>query len=107
SGKSTLLHQFATTIKEGSRTTRWGLYVPAPAKYDAKDFLLYLFARLCAEVLGPARTRQVEGSLSSSSPATAARISLPVADIAVVTAIALTCWGLVIGLTSFRLAESA
>lgn len=106
SGKSTLLRQFATTIKDGTRTRRWGLYVPAPARYDARDFLLYLFARLCAEVLGPARTRQVEDGLSSSSPAAAARIALPAAGLAVLAAMALTCWGLVVGLSAARLGES-
>jgi hypothetical protein len=38
------------------------LVVDAPVRYDARDFILYLFARICAEVIGREKVRQMRGS---------------------------------------------
>ncbi len=52
-GKTALIYSFT----EGSATlpfakSRRGFVVAAPVRYDAREFVLHLFARLCEEVLG-------------------------------------------------------
>jgi hypothetical protein len=52
-GKTTLINSFV----EGDSTvpmerTRRGFVVSAPVRYDAREFVLHLFTRLCEEVLG-------------------------------------------------------
>ena len=104
SGKSTLLSQFAITVKMGDQPAQWGVCVPAPTRYDPRDFLLYLFAQLCVEVLGPTQARQVESHLTShNAPAERGlRLSGIVAFAGIV---ALACCAVVIGLRSAHLGE--
>ncbi len=61
-GKSTLMRSIC------GRGTRWegdvkvlGVVVDAPVEYDARDFVLHLFARVCSEVLGQERVRALRG----------------------------------------------
>jgi hypothetical protein len=53
-GKTTLMRRFAsggTLLAQGSDLR--GLVVSAPVRYDAREFVLHLFARVCEEVLHP------------------------------------------------------
>jgi hypothetical protein len=105
SGKSTLLSRFAVTVKIDDEPRQWGVCVPAPAKYDARDFLLYLFAQLCLQVLGSERARAVESRLTSTRPS--ARTVLPLLRVLILAgAAALACFGIVIGLRTAHLRES-
>ena len=105
SGKSTLLSQFASTVKIHDEPRQWGVCVPAPTKYDSRDFLLYLFAQLCFEVLGPTRARAVESRLTMTRPA-ASSIRPAARILALVAVMALACSAVVIGLRTARLGES-
>ena len=62
-GKTTLIRSICA--EESTRVKReapLALVVDAPVRYDARDFILYLFARVCAEVVGRDRVRQMRGS---------------------------------------------
>jgi len=48
-GKTTLIRWFTSTQ---ASPARFGAYVSAPTRYDARDFLLHLFATLCSAVIG-------------------------------------------------------
>ncbi len=61
-GKTTLLKQ----ITEDARRKRPGeievaVMVDAPVEYDAREFVLHLFARLCEDALGPLRVEMMRG----------------------------------------------
>ncbi len=104
SGKSTLLKRFASTMIDDKRQ-QWGVYVPAPAKYDPRDFLLYLFAELCRAVLGEDQAGQVESRLTSTRPPM--KRLLPAARVLVfLGAVVLACFAVVIALRTARLGES-
>jgi len=52
-GKTTLIYRFATgrsVLPDGERR---GLVVSAPVRYDAREFVLHLYARVCEHVLNP------------------------------------------------------
>ncbi len=51
-GKSTLIRSICATRSDGSSGGSIGFVVSAPVRYDAREFLLYLFSRLCEEILG-------------------------------------------------------
>jgi hypothetical protein len=105
-GKSTLLSRFARTMRsDHGVVTQWGVCVPAPAKYNARDFLLYLFSQLCVAVLGPAQTRELEASLTATSPPTG-RAPFIVWDLTLIASAALAWGGLAIGLRTADLHES-
>jgi hypothetical protein len=59
-GKTTLLKRATADAKalEPDRVS-FGIGVDAPVDYDARDFVLHLFARLCEEVLGSRRVSQL------------------------------------------------
>jgi hypothetical protein len=96
SGKSTLMSRFAATVLVNNQPQQWGVYVPAPVKYDPRDFLLYMFAQLCVQVLGPERASRVEERLTNSGPTPAARSLTRLLLLA--AAATMTCGGLVIAL---------
>ena len=102
SGGTTVLKQFAGTIKIDDEPQQWGVCVPAPTKYDSRDFLLYLFAQLCIKVLGSSQARYLEFELTSTKPPTK-RILPLVSFLAFGGAVAAACYGLVIGLRTARL----
>ena len=106
SGKSTLLSRFSVTVKIDDEPRQWGVCVPAPAKYDARDFLLYLFAQLCIQVLGSDRAREVESRLTSTK--LSKRAVPPVVTVVVLLtgAAVLACFAVVIGLRTAQLGGS-
>lgn len=59
-GKTTLLKRATAEAKaiEPDRVS-YGIAVDAPVEYDARDFVLHLFARLCEEVLGSRRVSEL------------------------------------------------
>jgi hypothetical protein len=105
SGKSTLLSRFAATVQTGGQPQQWGVRVPAPTKYDPRDFLLYLFAQLCMQALGQERAGQVEARLTETGPPGAARAAMRI--FLFTAALTLACSGLVVGLRTARLGESS
>jgi hypothetical protein len=54
SGKTTLIHSLCQTrgSRSAERDPSLGFWVSAPVRYEPRDFVLYLFARLCQEILG-------------------------------------------------------
>jgi hypothetical protein len=62
-GKTTLMHSICA---EGSTRSKpeppLAFVVDAPVRYDARDFVLYLFAQACTEVIGRDKVRQMRGS---------------------------------------------
>ncbi|HYR29710.1 MAG TPA: hypothetical protein VEU30_14675, partial [Thermoanaerobaculia bacterium] len=66
-GKSTLLRSIANGVAEitSSGETRpvLGVLTAAPVQYDARDFLLHLFARTCTRVLGGQAPRMSDDDL--------------------------------------------
>jgi hypothetical protein len=67
-GKTTLMRSLCRPATDDG-TDMLAVMVDAPVSYDARDFVLYLFARTCARVLGPervARLRSGGGPLRSS-----------------------------------------
>jgi hypothetical protein len=100
SGKSTLLSRFAATVTTQDGPRQWGVCVPAPARYDPRDFLLYLFGQLCVQVLGPDHARRVESRLTDAKPP--ARKPLPVRLLTFAGATVLACFAVVIGLRTAR-----
>ena len=109
-GKTTLLRHFARPVPDqgplapwegGGEVQRWGVSVAAPAQYDARDFLLHLFGTLCAAVLGEARVRALEDTMTGAGRDSGAR--LPVAWFACYLAvIALLCGAVVAALETSR-----
>jgi hypothetical protein len=127
-GKTTLLSRFAVPIFDGpvsadglagmpvsgamsvggprtpgTRQLRWGVCVSAPAKYEARDFLLHLFGQLCLSALGERRSRELEDEMTGTRPGLASGgggIHAWLAAYAGVTAVA--CLGLVIGLLTAK-----
>jgi hypothetical protein len=64
-GKTTLISRFATGRSVLPDLERRGLVVSAPVRYDAREFVLHLFARVCERVINPhghtvERTRREE-----------------------------------------------
>src|ERR1700730_13698102 len=52
-GKTTVMHSFvAGGTNVPMERVRHGFVVSAPVRYDAREFVLHLFTRLCEEVLG-------------------------------------------------------
>jgi len=64
-GKTTLVDSFAHGRSVPLELERIGLVVSAPVKYEAKDFVLHLFASLCESVIDDGRLEY----LRSTSPA--------------------------------------
>jgi energy-coupling factor transporter ATP-binding protein EcfA2 len=61
-GKTTLLKQLtAEARRKRSGRIEVGIVVDAPVQYDAREFVLHLFARLCEDVLGAARVEAMRG----------------------------------------------
>jgi hypothetical protein len=56
-GKSTLMR--ALCSGEGEDVLR--VMVDAPVDYDPRDFVLHLFAKVCAQVIGPRRVTELRG----------------------------------------------
>lgn len=51
-GKSTVIEALCqSAVQDTQSEKRLGVFVAAPVKYDPRDFLLYLFAAVCEEVL--------------------------------------------------------
>lgn len=50
-GKTTVINSFTRGTAMPFNKERLGLVVPAPVKYDPREFVLHLFASLCEEVL--------------------------------------------------------
>lgn len=106
SGKTTLLRRLAVSVASGRGQQQWGVYVSAPAKYDTRDFLLYLFGQLCVAVLGEPVARQIEADLMKTVPAAKKlRVSATWVAVCVGTTL-LACLGLVIGLRTAQLGGS-
>ena len=61
-GKTTLIDSFARGRSVPLERERIGLVVSAPVKYDAKEFVLHLFASLCERVIGEERIDQLQSS---------------------------------------------
>jgi hypothetical protein len=59
-GKTTLIESFARGRSLPFERKRIGLVVSAPVKYDAKEFVLHLFASLCERVIGEERIRYLQ-----------------------------------------------
>ncbi len=53
-GKSTLMRSICSGIAEPEGAVL-GVVVDAPVQYEAREFILHLFAKLCAAVVGPER----------------------------------------------------
>lgn len=122
-GKTTLLTRFARSVSgpwpsppqgtdEAARllapgddaVQQWGVCVAAPAQYDARDFLLYLFGQLCAAVLGERRIQALEDEMTGSGESAV----WPVPPIAAYFAVtALLCGAMVLGLETSRPVGSA
>jgi hypothetical protein len=62
SGKTTLVDSFARGRSVPFERERIGLVVSAPVKYDAKEFVLHLFAALCEAVTGSSRLDTLHSS---------------------------------------------
>ncbi|KHK96056.1 hypothetical protein LK09_17070 [Microbacterium mangrovi] len=83
SGKTTLLHRWASGAYAGgdssTRAVRRDLIVEvsAPVGYDQKEFLVYLFGRLCEAVEGYARRYATAAMVDASGRVVPARPSLP------------------------------
>jgi hypothetical protein len=61
-GKSTLLRRVTTEAwRDDPSTIRAAITVDAPVEYEARDFVLHLFAQLCEAVLKPARVEAMRG----------------------------------------------
>jgi hypothetical protein len=54
-GKSTLIRWICEAKDRTRRFPTLGLYVSAPVEYDARDFLIHLYTRLCQVVLADGR----------------------------------------------------
>ncbi len=77
-GKTTLIRQM--TGAGSSRYAVVGVVVDAPVEYDAREFVLHVFAKLCETVLGPDRVAELRGWKLSWRPRPGGRIvwgSLP------------------------------
>jgi hypothetical protein len=59
-GKTTLIESFANGRSMPLDRKRIGLVVSAPVKYDAKEFVLHLFASLCERVINPRRLQYLQ-----------------------------------------------
>lgn len=60
-GKTTLLKRVTTGAGRRESKVVAGIVVDAPVDYDAREFVLHLFARLCEAVLGPERVDGLRG----------------------------------------------
>jgi hypothetical protein len=73
-GKTTLIHSFYDGRYKG---TRRAIMVSAPVEYAPRDFVLYLFATLCRNVLGAAADEPpLEARRAQPPPATLIRASI-------------------------------
>jgi len=62
-GKTTLMRSIcAADSTRRKDDPPLAVVVDAPVLYDARDFVLYLFARVCAEVIGRDKVREMRGS---------------------------------------------
>jgi hypothetical protein len=59
-GKTTLIDSFAKGRSVPLERERVGLVVSAPVKYDAKEFVLHLFASLCERVIGDEKLARLQ-----------------------------------------------
>jgi hypothetical protein len=92
-GKSTLLRAVANGVSEivsaGERRPVLGVLTTAPVQYDARDFLLHLFARTCASILGDETSRASHISLREEVwKQWAPKIRTVIAPLAVIAAVA-------------------
>jgi len=73
-GKSTLIARATSQAGrvEGDRVAL-GVVVDAPVDYDAREFVLHLFARLCESVLGPDRVDALRNWDTAAEPSRTAR----------------------------------
>lgn len=61
-GKTTLLNQITEDAgRKRPEEIEVGMLVEAPVEYDAREFVLHLFARLCEDTLGPLRVETMRG----------------------------------------------
>jgi GTPase SAR1 family protein len=61
-GKTTLLRSMISSGYTADRDTPMAVFVAAPVTYDAREFLILLYSRLCEEVIGltgPTKSRSV------------------------------------------------
>lgn len=58
-GKTTLIRQVTAAVNH--RYPVIGVVVDAPVEYDAREFVLHVFSKLCEEVLGPDRVAELRG----------------------------------------------
>lgn len=67
-GKSTLIRAACPTARSGSIV---GVLVAAPVQFNAREFILHLFAELCQTILGPKTVEQLR------TPSAVGRLDLP------------------------------
>jgi hypothetical protein len=87
-GKTTLLRYFCDLSFESTTGSRQGIFaaddvrfmVSAPVNYDARDFTLHVFSKLCAEVIGSGAARHKRPN--RFSPSRRIRIFAPPAMVA-------------------------
>jgi hypothetical protein len=61
-GKTTLMRSLCRSAKgDESQREVLAAIVDAPVSYDAREFVLHLFSRVCCEVLGPDRVAELRG----------------------------------------------
>jgi hypothetical protein len=70
-GKTTLIRWFTSSQQDA--TTAIGAYVSAPTRYDARDFVLHLFATICSAVAGEDRASAWPSAPSQRATARFAR----------------------------------
>jgi hypothetical protein len=74
-GKTALIHSFARGVATVPRPkTRRGLVVSAPVRYDPREFLLHLFAKLCEEALGEKGLEEMRWRRESEASARRSRL---------------------------------
>jgi hypothetical protein len=68
-GKSTLVRRLTVEAwREDPSKIRAAIAVDAPVEYEARDFVLHLFAQLCEAVLRPARVEAMRGWKNGYAP---------------------------------------
>jgi energy-coupling factor transporter ATP-binding protein EcfA2 len=60
-GKSTLMRFACGARQNQDGHPVLGVVVDAPVEYDARDFILHLFAQVCSQIVGPARVLELRG----------------------------------------------
>lgn len=81
-GKSTLIRRITTWghAPEADGLPR-GIVVDAPVQYEAREFVLHLFASLCEAVLGPSKVASLRGWDVRSQRATLAALRTPLSNL--------------------------